>query len=82
LTVLEVRTLGPAWLRAALMEEFGGTVQPDGSVTGAGWTVRVIPLPPVSLGRIQVRATRLEVAGAREAETVSFLTRKTMRGGG
>ena len=82
MTVLEIRTLGPEWLRACLVEEFAGVERTDGSVAGPGWTVRVEPLPPVTLGSVQVRATRLEVAGEREVEAVQFLKQKTMRGGG
>lgn len=82
MTSLEIRTLAADLLRGSLVNEFDGERQDDGAVTGDGWRVEFVPLPPARLGRFSIRALRLDVSGVREAEAAAVLRRMTMRGGG
>ncbi len=82
MTRLEVRNVPAPFLARDLRDEFDGSEQPDGTVTGDGWLVRFIPGEPVRMGQTVVPVLFIEISGDREAEAATFVRRKSMRGGG
>ncbi len=79
---IEIRHLPADLFRGYLVDEFGGTIRPDGTVTGNGWIARFIDGEPVQFRHGSVRVLFVEFEGPAEAEACAFLAQKAMRGGG
>ena len=79
---IEIRGLKPGLFRSYLVDEFGGAVQPDGSVAGDGWVARFIEATPHRTGLVLVPVLFVEFEGQRAAQASAFLAGKAMRGGG
>lgn len=79
---LEVRNLPADRLARYLVEEFAGTDNGEGVVTGDGWRVRFVPGEPVHMRAGTIPVLFIEIDGEREADAAAFMRQKTMRGGG
>ncbi len=80
---LELRSL-PDWLMRAYLVELGGSLQPDGSVTGEGWQARLEPMEDFVIGSLRVGQVRLVWCGDVLAlESIwPLVQKKLVRGGG
>ena len=74
----------PYFLLKEYLQELGGTIIADDTVTGDGWTVRLERMEPFRLGSLKVGQTRLTM-DIREEMYDNFMERfrlKTLRAGG
>lgn len=74
----------PYFLLKEYLQELGGTLTADDTVTGEGWTARLERMEPFRLGSLEVGQARLEM-DIREDAYDDFIERfrlKTMRAGG
>ncbi len=79
---IEIRGLKADLFRGYLVDEFGGAMQADRSVTGDGWAARFTEGTPQRAGLVLVPVLFVEFEGERAAEVSEFLAAKAMRGGG
>lgn len=74
----------PYFLLKEYLQELGGTLTADDTVSGDGWTVRLERMEPFRLGSLEVGQVRLEM-NIREDVVDDFLEKfrlKTLRAGG
>lgn len=74
----------PFFLLKEYLQELGGTLTAEDTVTGDGWTARLERMEPFRLGSLEVGQTRLTM-DLRDDVAEDFLERfrlKTLRAGG
>lgn len=81
--VIELRGI-PLWLVREYLQELGGKIRDDATLTGTGWTVHLVQLEDFQVGSIRVGQIRLEVEASPHAwdSLRPSLEKKLLRGGG